>query len=428
MAKNNLFDNARFCFIGTLGHGNEPMSTSKMGDSKWYKDRLAVSIRNEQNSPYLTMEHIHENATETGNIRLLGKEKDEKGKTQWITVDVSETEKEEVLNKVADFTKVTIDLETNFEKKKEYTSLIFKKRNHEIENNKLLAQESLTDEEKKKIEDNNSKIEEYSKQIKEMATNRKDFIMKDAIKFLNTALPLIDQEKLKIKVTGQPSINYYKGKATLQYIPSMIEVVPEETENMLKVWADVFYSKDDVDDDKKERKVFINTYMGQRKSGQDKLYPVPIVFDYTKYDEENEQHKMLLDYQKSTFETKNKKVYYRNNVELNVVEGAEIVEFNESQLTDKQRTQVKLGLAKLEDFKPRGNVYGDRIHELKFYKATLQGDFKNGAIESFDTKDLVDYLEIDDSDVSIEDVKVTENKKEEESKTSAEDLMAKLFN
>ena len=208
----------------------------------------------------------------------------------------------------------------------------------------------------------------------------------------------------------------------------MIEVVPEETENMLKVWADVFYSKDDVDDDKKERKVFINTYMGQRKSGQDKLYPVPIVFDYTKYDEENEQHKMLLDYQKSTFETKNKKAYYRNNVELNVVEGAEIVEFNESQLTDKQRTQVKLGLAKLEDFKPRGNVYGDRIHELKFYKATLQGDFKNGAIESFDTKDLVDYLEIDDSDVSIEDVKVTENKKEEESKTSTEDLMAKLFN
>ena len=203
MAKNNLFDNAKFSFIGTLGHGNEPMSTVKMGDSKWYKDRLAVSIRNEQNSPYLTMEHIHENATETGSIRLLGKEKDEKGKTQWITVDVSETEKEEVLNKVADFTKVTIDLETNFEKKKEYTSLIFKKRNHEIENNKLLAQESLTDEEKKKIEDNNSKIEEYSKQIKEMATNRKDFIMKDAIKFLNTALPLIET----LLISGTTNIN-----------------------------------------------------------------------------------------------------------------------------------------------------------------------------------------------------------------------------
>ena len=123
--------------------------------------------------------------------------------------------------------------------------------------------------------------------------------MKDAIKFLNSALPVL--KGLKVKVTGQPTINYYKGKASLQYVPSMIEIVPNDTDNCLKVWTDVFYSKDDVDDDKKEKKMIINTYMGQRKGGQDKLYPVPIIFDYTKYDENIEEHKMLLDYQKSTF-------------------------------------------------------------------------------------------------------------------------------
>ena len=425
MAKKSMFNNARFMFVGELGYGNEPMSVSRMGESEWFKDRLAVSIRNGQNSPYLSMEHIHKGQTES-EVRLMTNEKDDEGKTKWITVKADETESEEIMKLIPDFMKVTIDLETDFDKKKEYTSLIFKKRNHEIENNKLLKQEELSDAEKYKIEDNKNKIEEYSNQIKELAVNRKEFIMKDAIKFLNSALPVL--KGLKVKVTGQPTINYYKGKASLQYVPSMIEIVPNDTDNCLKVWTDVFYSKDDVDDDKKEKKMIINTYMGQRKGGQDKLYPVPIIFDYTKYDENIEEHKMLLDYQKSTFETKNKKVYYRHNVELNVVEGAEIVEFDESKLTDKQKLQIKMGLSKLEDFKPRGNVYGDRIHELKFFKAILKDDFADGAIEAFNVKDLGDYLESDDSDIKKEDVKVEDESKEEKKETNTQDLMAKLFN
>ena len=429
MAKTKLFDNAKFCFIGEIGHGNEPMSTTKMGESEWYKDRLAISVRNEQNSPYLTMEHIHKGAIEEGTIRLICKEKDEDEKTKWIDVNVNETENEEILNQVADFAKITIDLETDFDKKKEYTSLIFKKRNHEMENNKLLQQEELSETEKQKIEENNTKIEEYSKQIKELAVNRKEFIMKDAIKFLNTALPVL--KGLKVKVTGNPTINYHKGKATLQYAPSMIEIVPNETENMLKVWTDIFYSKDDIDDDKKEKKMYINCYMGQHKSGQDKLYPVPILFDYTKVDESIPEQKALLDYQKDTFETKNKRIYYKNNVELNVIEGAEIVEFNEDCLTDKQKSQIKLGLATIEQFKPKGNTYGNRIKELKFYRATLKDDFKDGAIESFDVDDLGDYLESDDSDVSTKDVKEqkeeVKEEKVEESKSSNEDLMKQLF-
>lgn len=425
MAKKSMFNNAKFMFVGELGYGNEPMSVSRMGESEWFKDRLAVSIRNGQNSPYLSMEYIHKGQTES-EVKLMTNEKDDEGKTKWITVKADETELEETMKLIPDFMKVTIDLETDFDKKKEYTSLIFKKRNHEIENNKLLKQEELSDAEKYKIEDNKNKIEEYSNQIKELALNRKEFIMKDAIKFLNSALPAL--KGLKVKVTGQPTINYYKGKASLQYVPSMIEIVPNDTDNCLKVWTDVFYSKDDVDDDKKEKKMTINTYMGQRKGGQDKLYPVPIIFDYTKYDENIEEHKMLLDYQKSTFETKNKKVYYRHNVELNVVEGAEIVEFDESKLTDKQKLQIKMGLSKLEDFKPRGNIYGNRIHELKFFKAILKDDFADGAIEAFDVKDLGDYLESDDSDIKKEDVKVEDESKEEKKEINTQDLMAKLFN
>ena len=94
MVKKSMFNNARFMFVGELGYGNEPMSVSRMGESEWFKDRLAVSIRNGQNSPYLSMEHIHKGQTES-EVRLMTNEKDDEGKTKWITVKADETESEE---------------------------------------------------------------------------------------------------------------------------------------------------------------------------------------------------------------------------------------------------------------------------------------------------------------------------------------------
>lgn len=427
MAK-RLFDNAKFSFIGELSHGQEPMSIKRMNEtSKWFKTRLSVGIRDGANSPFLTMEHIHEGATPS-EIKLMTNEFDDKGKRVYITVPYSDSAKPENAERIADFLKVTIDLETDFEKKAEYTKLIFKRMNHEIENNKLHKLENPTDEEKAKIKENEEKIEEYTKQIKELATNRVEVHMKDAIDLLNKALPILKGKK--IKVTGTPKCNFYNGKNQLQYQPSVIEIVPDETPNQLKLWFDLFYEKDSIDDDKKEKKLYVNGYIGEMKDKQEKLYPISIVMDYSKVDESIPEHKMLLDLQRSAFEIKNKKSVYKNNVEVNVINGAEQVEFSIDCLTEKQKMQVQCGLAKLEQFKPKGNVYGDRVQELKFYRATLKDDFKDGSIEAFDVKDLPDYFVKDDSDVKEADVKkneepVTEEKKEEEK--APEDLMAKLF-
>lgn len=430
MAKQKMFDNSRFCFIGGLSHGNEPLSVKKMGESAWYKTRLGVSVRDDKNSPYLTMENIHKDMIEK-ETKLMTNEKDENGEKIYITVPSQDTTKEEILKRIPDFMKVTIDLETDQDKKKEYTSLIFKKRNHEIENNNLRKQETLSDEEKAKIEENNIKIAEYEDQIKELAVNRKDLLMKDAIELLNKALPVLKDKK--VKITGQPKCNFYNGKNQLQYIPSMIEIVPNETPNQLKLYMDVFYSKDDIEDDKKERKMYINGYVGEVKGGQDKLFPVTLTLDYTKVHDEVEIEKALLDYQRSMFATKNKKMYYRNNVEINVIDGAETVEFDENCLTEAQKMQVKLGLAKPEKFKPRGNIYGDRIQELKFFRATLTGIFTEGGVEAFEKDSLLDFLYQDDSNVKTEDVKIkttTKQDNKEESKeenSNTNDLMAKLF-
>ena len=96
MAKKSMFNNAKFMFVGELGYGNEPMSVSRMGESEWFKDRLAVSIRNGQNSPYLSMEYIHKGQTES-EVKLMTNEKDDEGKTKWIKVKADETESEETM-------------------------------------------------------------------------------------------------------------------------------------------------------------------------------------------------------------------------------------------------------------------------------------------------------------------------------------------
>lgn len=420
MSEKKLFNQGKFVFIGGLAMGQDPMSMKKLSEtSKWFKTRLNVGVKDTTNSQFLNMEYIHTDSVKT--CKILGKD------GEMFEVNLEDTHKQSTIDKASDFTKIIIDLETDFEKKQEYTKLIYKIRNHEKENSELEKKEEKTEADTNKIKENNEKIEEYSKQIKELATNRVEFVhMKDVIKYLNSQLPSIKDKKLK--VSGNVKSNYYKGKNTLQYIPNHIELVPEDTENQLKVFIDVFYEKDSIDDDKKLKKMIVNGYVGERIKKADKLYPITVVIDYTKVDENDPTHQALLSFMKDTFKITDKKQVHKINVELNVINGAEIIEFNEDCLTEKQKMAISLGLNKLEDFKPRGNTYGNRIVELRVCKPILKGDFTSGSLEVFPIKDLGDYLVQDDSDVSEESVKDTENSTEETKETgNTQDLMAKLF-
>ena len=133
---------------------------------------------------------------------------------------------------------------------------------------------------------------------------------------------------------------------------------------------------------------------------------------------------------KGNFAISDKKQVHKIGLELNVINGSPTVEFDESCLTDKQKTAIAVGLNKLEDFKPKGNVYGDKITELRVVRGDLK-EYPNGSIEVFSVRDLGDYLVADDSDVSIKDVKKEDKPKVEdktETKTETpEDMMAKLF-
>ena len=410
MAK-NLFRNGTFNFVGVLGFGEAPLSTKQMGSSDWNRTKLGVSVRNGSNSQFLALEYIHSDKVKT--TKIMTKELDENGKNKSIEVQLSDTYKPEIVGQAADFIKIVIDLEQDFEKKKEYTSLLFKIRNHEMKEEK--TQEDL------------DKIKEYSEQVKELANNRVEFChMQDVIKYLNAMLPSLKGKK--VRVTGQVKSNYYNGTNRLQYIPSFIELVPEDTENQLKVILDFFFNKEGIDDDTKSKKMYVNGYVGEKIKKADKLIPLQVVVDYTKINEEDEQHKMMLDFMKGIFKIKDKKQVHKIGLIINAVNGAETVEFSEDCLTDLQRMAILVGKNKLEDFKPRGNTYGERIQELR----VINADFKNyneGAVEVFETEDLLRYLvnSDDDKDVRESEVKKEENNTEEKTATSTDMMFAQLF-
>lgn len=399
MAK--LFNQAKFSFIGEVVSAKEPVSRKRLNEkSAWFKTRMSIGVKADTNSQFLHMEYLHEENPTT--FKLFDKD----GKP--FDVNVNDTTSEAVLSKVMDVAKITIDLETDQDKKKEYTSLIYKVRNHEKEISNIKKQDSISAEDETKIAELQEKINTYNNQIKELADNRVQFChMKDVINHMNSKLPELAGKK--VRVTGNVKCNYYNGKNTLQYVPTFIEIVPNETESILLMTAEIFYDKDSVMDDAKEKKMVVNGYITDRLNKQDKLFPITIGLDYTAVDETNQAHMNFLTFMRSTFDITDKKQVHKTKALIKIINGAEVVEFTEDCLTDRQKMQIAIGQKTLDDFKPKGNIYGNRVQELRLYEPVLTGDFDNGAIEVFPVKELEDYIVADDSDMKVSDIKETKD-------------------
>lgn len=405
MAKERMFDRGRFVFIGEPVFGRDNVVTTAKLNSKseWSRTRLNFGVKVGNNTQFLNTEYIHSDKIKT--VKLFDKE------GNGFEVKLDDTANPMHLDKVGDFSKITVNLETDKEVKKQYYSILFRRRNHEIKADKTTEDED--------------KIKEYTEQLKEFSSNVVQFVhIKDFIKFINSNQEVIKGNK--IKVTGDVKSNYYNGKNRLQFIPSSVEFAPEDSKEELTVHLDIFFDRDSIDDDKKEKKMYINGYVGERIKKADKLIPTQIIFDYSKANLEDENQNNLVEFVKGFFNVKNKKVLHRLPVICQVINGAEVVEFDESHLTKTQKTAIALGLNTLEDFKPKGNVFGDRINFIRL----LQPDLKvatDGAIESIDVEDLYNYLLEDDSDKSIEDVKNNDNEESKKEEQSNDDLMKALF-
>ena len=133
----------------------------------------------------------------------------------------------------------------------------------------------------------------------------------------------------------------------------------------------------------------------------------------------------MLNFLKSHFDCEDCEAIYNNKFLLKVINGREKVEFSEECLTEQQKQAIAFGLNTLDDFRPRGGVYGERIQEIRIIKPSLTDEYKYGGLIAFSIEELISHLITSEDDTS--DIKKDEVKKEEENTQSQQNDFMGLF-
>jgi hypothetical protein len=212
---------------------------------------------------------------------------------------------------------------------------------------------------------------------------RQDFISPyDAILYIKENL---GNYKGKICVTGQWVKQWYKDRYYDKFQAQNFYAVAADTKNKLAITVDIYYDKNSLieTDFKKESRLYLEAHIKQyiNKDEKSKFIPQQFVLDASKMDFGNEKHVKLFDYRKKFMSTDKKSVVHMS-WDVTYLNGADTVDFTEAQLTKAQKEQVELGLATVESFKPRGDIYGDRVSEFRLSKPNLTGDFVDGLVDT----------------------------------------------
>lgn len=270
-------------------------------------------------------------------------------------------------------------------------------------------------------EDIIEKVANYRKYIVDLGDEhggRQEFITAyDMIEHLREHLPNYDG---RVVVTGQFTRDWYAKKKTYfsKFRIQNVFAAPEERKNRLLLTMDLFYNKSSLDDSDfdENKKMTLDCYIEQyiNKDEGRKYVPIQVVFSGAKYDLENEKHKKLFDYKMKYIKVKNKNMVHIP-WEIVLLRGAEEAEFDESMLTDSQREQVELGIKSVDDFRPKGNIYGDRIDEFRLFEPKLEGDYADGVLECDDTADeFEEKIFVPAADETMEEAKKNSKSKKDE--------------
>ena len=244
------------------------------------------------------------------------------------------------------------------------------------------------------------KVANFRKHVITLNDKRYEFISE--LDFINFVRDHIDEIKGKrYQFTGQIAKNEYKGKLSDRFrIQNMYEITDDAKKNALTVTGDFYFNKDSIDTAEwKDKKLYLN---GWTDEYIDKKHPhafcaSQLVFDCTKINFEEERHVQILNYRLKqiglALDDSNKIVsklkkgkYYKIAVVCRYVNGNETVEFTEKDLTQNQKEAIELGIATIDDFRPKGTIFGDRITVLKLKDFDLRGDYTEGCVlaEDFD--------------------------------------------
>lgn len=241
---------------------------------------------------------------------------------------------------------------------------------------------------------------------------RKEFITEwDMIEYLESALAGYEDD---IVVTGnfnlRPGSGKYKDQVYREYQIQNVFMPGEKDTPHLTMNLDLYYDKDSMDksDLKTDGKITMRCYtpMWSKADAARKMFKIDTVFNTAVFDMDKPKHKAIHDYKMRYLETKSRNPVHMN-WQLAVVNGAEEVEFSEASLTDAQKEQIELGISKLEDFKPRGQIFGDRVNELRLVKPLLTGEFercKTAAESEYTAREFENEIYVPVSDERVEDM------------------------
>lgn len=363
-----------FEFVGNIKFMKEPVKTTVF-DSGWTKKELKAIIKeNEANGGFITLEGgFYKEDGKPKTVYSFSKSKfgESGGKLQIAWEDRL---KPEIVNNVANFSKIVIDFTKDEEVKKKLHDLRGKIYN--IESN-----ENATDEDKKKL------VELYDELVKEVPA-RKEFLHElDAIDYLNSLHERLEGQRLKVK--GEVTPSYWKGDVRVNYTVKTIELASEEDVNGLKLDLDLYFNSNVINDILFEEKklytydTFILSYDGQAKKEQ--FFPLKTVLDASKYDLSNPKHQGHINIVNKFFTLEDEEMVYQLPYTAKLISGSEVVPFSENDLTEDQKQLIEFGLATLDDFKPSGgNVFGDKVEQIRLLVPKIKNlgdklDFTKGA-------------------------------------------------
>lgn len=280
--------------------------------------------------------------------------------------------------------------------------------------------------------------------------DRKEFIAEaDVIDYVSEHLE--DLKNGRYTVTGNMKRSEYKGKFYDGFeIQNIYKVKDEDGDTAkkrkseLRITGVIYLNKDSFDTElwKSEKRLKIRAFTSEYNNDlkKNQFVPIELIFDCGKVDFENEKHRKLVNFKlknigaQLTDDNKIKPIikskYVSMNIALKYINGAEEVEFDESQLTETQKEAIELGLKTLDDFKPHGKIFGDNIVEYRFININLLGDYKNGYVEYPESTEefesniwaINEEEEVDLDEAAEEESEAKEEKPEETDDEDDEDL------
>lgn len=255
---------------------------------------------------------------------------------------------------------------------------------------------------------------------------RKEFITAwDMIEYLEDALAgYVDDIVCTGRYVIRPGVGSYAGQYFKEFQLQNVYSASENTKRRLAMNLDLYYDRDSMDTSslKDNGKIYMNCYtqMWINKDEGNKMVPVQVVFNTAAFNMDAPREKAKYECNMGYLTTKSRNPVHMN-WELGVVNGAEEIKFDESCLTKPQLRQIELGFSTLEDFRPRGSIFGERVNELRINKPLLTGDFadcETAAVSDYTAREFEDMIYVPNKDETVEDMMKSGSKK---SKSKVED-------